>query len=111
MDSEARTRYDDFYRSSLDDPETFWLEAAKRLHWSTPPTKAFQQLEPPNFAWFADGRTNLSHNALDRHVLAGAGERTALIALDERGGRRALTYAELLAEVETLAAGLRRLGI
>src|SRR5881397_1095609 len=67
--------------------------------------------ERSSFAWFPGGRTNLSVNALDRHVAAGRGNVTALIGLDERGGRRALTYAELLAEVERVAAGLRGLGM
>jgi acetyl-CoA synthetase len=108
---EVRQRYDALYRRSLDDPEGFWLEAAERLDWSSPPERAFERREPPTFAWFPGGRTNLSVNALDRHVADGRRDATALIALDERGGRRALTYGELLAEVERVAAGLRGLGI
>jgi acetyl-CoA synthetase len=111
MTDGARARYDALHRRSLDDPESFWLEASKRLDWTTPPGKAFEQPDPPSFRWFPDGRTNLSVNALDRHVAGGAGDRTALIALDERGDRRALTYRELLASVEGVAAGLRGLGI
>jgi acetyl-CoA synthetase len=111
MTDQARSRYDALYRRSLDDPEGFWLEAAERLDWTTTPTRAFEQPDPPSFRWFPDGRTNLSINALDRHVAGGAGDRTALIALDERGARRSLTYRELLAEVEQVAAGLRGLGI
>jgi acetyl-CoA synthetase len=108
---EARRRYDEFYRRSLDEGEAFWLEAAKRLDWTRPPDRALELREPPTFAWFPGGRTNLSTNALDRHVEAGRGDTTALIALDERGGRRSLTYRELLDEVERVAAGLRGLGI
>jgi acetyl-CoA synthetase len=111
MTDEARSRYDALHRRSLEDVEGFWLEAAQRLAWTTAPARAFAQPEPPSFEWFPDGRTNLSVNALDRHVDGGAAERTALIALDERGGRRALTYREVLAEVERVAAGLRGLGI
>jgi hypothetical protein len=108
---DARRRYDELYRRSLDDGEAFWLEAARRLDWTRGPDRALEMREPPTFAWFPGGRTNLSVNALDRHVAAGRGETTALIALDERGDRRALTYDELLAEVERVAAGLRGLGI
>jgi acetyl-CoA synthetase len=111
MTDQARSRYDALYRRSLDDPGGFWLEAAQRLDWTRPPTRAFEQPDPPSFRWFADGRTNLSINALDRHVAGGAGDRTALIALDERGTRRTLTYRDLLAEVERIAAGLRALRI
>jgi acetyl-CoA synthetase len=108
---EARRRYDELYRRSLDDSEAFWLEAADRLDWTQPPDRALEMREPPTFAWFPGGRTNLSCNALDRHVATGRGDTTALIALDERGGRRTLTYRELLTEVERVAAGLRGLGI
>jgi acetyl-CoA synthetase len=107
----ARQRYDELYRRSLDDGETFWLEAAQRLDWTRTPDQALELHEPPTFAWFPGGRTNLAVNALDRHVADGRGDAAALIALDERGGRRSLTYRELLAEVERVAAGLRGLGI
>jgi acetyl-CoA synthetase len=108
---EARRRYDEIYRRSLDDSEAFWLEAAARLDWTKPPDRALEPRQSPTFAWFPGGRTNLAANALDRHVAAGNGDTTALIALDERGGRRSLTYRELLHEVEGVAAGLRGLGI
>ena len=111
MPSDARRRYEALYRRSLDEPESFWLEAAYKLDWTEPPTRAFEQTDPPTFSWFPDGRTNLSINALDRHITSGATDRTALIALDERGGRTTHTYGELLAEVERVAAGLRGLGI
>jgi acetyl-CoA synthetase len=108
---DARARYDALYRRSLEDPEAFWLEAAARLDWTRAPDRALELREPPLFTWFPGGRTNLTINALDRHVAAGRGDKPALIALDERGGRRALTYHALLDEVERVAAGLRGLGI
>src|ERR687888_2648058 len=108
---QARRRYDELYRRSLDDSEAFWLEAASRLDWTRTPERALEQGEPSTFRWYPGGRTNLASNALDRHVAQGHGERTALIALDERGARRSLTYQELLAEVERVAAGLRGLGL
>ena len=108
---DARSRYDAFHRRSLEDPEGFWLEAAKRLDWTHPPERAFEQPDPPKFRWFPGGRTNLSWNALDRHVVAGHGDRPALIALDERGARRTFTYRELLDDVKRVASGLRGLGI
>jgi acetyl-CoA synthetase len=108
---DTRRRYDRLYRRSLDDTEAFWLEAARRLHWTKPPRRALELRESPTFAWFPDGRTNLAVNALDRNIAEDRGDTTALIALDERGNRRSLTYRELLAEVERVAAGLRGLGI
>ena len=111
MVSDARSRYDAVHRRSLEEPDAFWLEAAARLDWTEQPARAFEAMEPPSFRWFPGGRTNLARNALDRHVDGGRGEQTALIALDERGGRRTLTYSGLLEAVERVAAGLRGLGI
>jgi acetyl-CoA synthetase len=110
-DVEARSQYDAFHRRSLEDPDAFWAEAAQLIDWSTAPDAVFEQPEPPSFRWFPGGRTNLAYNALDRHVAAGHGDRTALIALDERGSRRTFTYGQLLDEVEGVAAALRGLGL
>jgi acetyl-CoA synthetase len=63
--------------------------------------------EPPTFRWFVGGETNLARNCLDANLEAGRGDRTALVAVDERGRRRSFTYRELLSEVERAAAGLR----
>ncbi|HEX2193912.1 MAG TPA: AMP-binding protein, partial [Candidatus Limnocylindria bacterium] len=109
--SDARRRYDAFYRRSLEDPEAFWSEAAGLIEWSHPPDRAVEQGAPSEFRWFPGGRTNLAVNALDRHVAGGRGDHPALIALDERGNRRSATYAELLSAVEHTAAALRALGI
>ena len=108
---DLRRRYDAFYRRSLDDPDAFWSEAAQLIDWSTAPDRVFEQPEPPSFRWFPGGHTNLAYNALDRHVAGGRGDRTALIALDERGGRRTFSYRQLLGEVERAAAALRGLGL
>ena len=110
-DIEARRRYDAFYRRSLEDPDAFWREAAQLIDWSTAPDRVFEQPEPPSFRWFPGGHTNLAYNALDRHVAAGRGDQTALITLDERGGRRTFSYLQLLGEVEGAAAALRGLGL
>src|SRR5688500_11838591 len=92
------------------DPDGFWAAAAERLPWFRRWDRVLDW-EPPTFRWFSGGRTNLAWNALDRHVEAGDGDRLALVAIDERGGRRELTYAALLDEVRRVAAAMRRLGI
>ena len=92
------------------DPEAFWGRAAEALPWFRRWDRVFES-DPPSFRWFVGGRTNLAFNALDHHVAAGEGERLALIAVNERGERRDLTYRVLLDEVERVAAALRGLGI
>jgi acetyl-CoA synthetase len=95
---------------ALADPETFWGRVAEDLPWFRRWDHVFEA-DPPSFRWFAGARTNLAWNAVDHHVEAGNGDRPALIAVDERGGERRLTYRELLHEVERTAAALRALGI
>ena len=92
------------------DPETFWENAAKELHWFRTWDKVFEW-NYPNFRWFAGAQTNLSFNALDVHVKEGWGGHTALIYMNERGERRLFTYAKLLHDVEKIAASLRGMGI
>ncbi len=91
-------------------PEAFWGEQAEQLPWFRPWDRVFEE-EFPTFRWFVGAETNLAYNCLDHQVAQGRGEQTALVAIDERGGRRSLTYADLLAEVERAAAALRGLGI
>ena len=47
MPSDARRRYEALYRRSLDEPESFWLEAAYKLDWTEPPTRAFVSVAHP----------------------------------------------------------------
>ncbi len=103
-------RVRDWLDSAAVDPDTFWATAADRVAWFRRWDRVFEP-DPPSFRWFAGGRTNLAWNALDRHVEAGDGDRAALVAIDERGGRGELSYAELLDQVQRASAALRALGI
>ena len=94
----------------LSDPEGFWERAARGLPWFRTWDQVYQA-DAPSFRWFLGARTNLSYNAVDRHVAAGEGGRAALVSLDERGGRVVLTYAQLQHEVRRVAAALRDLGV
>ncbi|MBC8076682.1 MAG: AMP-binding protein, partial [Chloroflexales bacterium] len=92
------------------DPEAFWGRAAAQLPWLRPWDRVFEH-EYPTFRWFVGGQTNLAYNALDHHIQRGWGGHVALIAFNERGARRVLSYAMLLHEVERAAAALRGMGI
>ncbi len=92
-------------------PEAFWAQQARRLHWFRTWDKVFEWEYPKRYRWFIGGETNLSYNALDRHVERGWGGHTALVYANERGERRLFTYAQLHREVERLAAALRGLGV
>jgi propionyl-CoA synthetase len=104
--------YADLYRRSLTDPEGFWLEAARGVDWVRAPTRALDSSGDPFFRWFPDGVLNTCYNALDRHVVAGHGHRTALIWDSAMASATArYTYGELTAEVARCAGMLRSLGV
>jgi acetyl-CoA synthetase len=98
------------YEEAERDFEAFWAGWARQLEWIKPFSSILEWKEP--FArWFADGKLNASVNALDRHVRAGKGTRVAFFWEGEPGDRKAITYAELLADVCRFANGLRKLGV
>jgi propionyl-CoA synthetase len=100
------------YRQSLEDPGTFWREAARALDWERDPTRILDESRPPFYRWFADGVLNTCHNALDRHVAGGRADQAALIYDSPvTATTRTYTYAELLEEVATLAGALSGLGV
>ena len=92
------------------DPDALWARAADDLPWFRKWDRVFEW-DPPTFRWFVGAQTNLGYNAVDRHALGGDGGRAALVYLNERGDRRVLTYAQLLAVVKRISAALRALGI
>ncbi|SFO32431.1 propionyl-CoA synthetase [Pseudonocardia ammonioxydans] len=104
--------YEEIFRSSVEDREGFWLRAAAALDWHVAPTTALDDSNPPFYRWFPDGELNVAHNALDRHVDAGHGDRTALVHDSPvTGTRRSYTYAQLRDEVATFAGVLREQGV
>jgi len=104
--------YDETYRRSLEDPEGFWGEAAAAIDWTKAPETVLDDSRSPFTRWFPDGELNTSYNALDRHVEAGDGDRTALIYDSPVTDTvRRYTYAEALGEVARLAGALAGLGV
>ena len=104
-------RYDDEYRRSIEQPEAFWAEQARAIHWHKPPRTILEYTNPPFRKWFVGGETNLCYNAIDRH-LEQRGDAVALIAVStETDTTRKYTYRELFREVNVFAAVLRSLGV
>jgi len=103
--------YESEYRRSIEQPEEFWAEQAKLIHWHKPPRKILEYTNPPFRKWFVDGETNACYNAVDRHLQA-RGDQLALVAVStETGVTREITYRELYREVNTFAAVLASLGV
>ena len=86
--------YADTYTHSIENQEKFWLEQAQAISWSTEPSRALDSDAAPLYRWFPDGALNTCYNAVDRHVEAGHGDRTA-ITYDSAmlGTRQNITYS------------------
>ena len=105
------TSYADFYRQSIDQPDAFWTEQAKLIDWFKPFDRVCNYDKPPFANWFEGGKTNLCHNAVDRHV-ATRGEQAALIYVSsETGVEKTYSFKELQAETQRMAASLKTLGV
>ncbi|MEN1943314.1 propionate--CoA ligase [Luteimonas sp. MJ293] len=104
-------RYEDVYRRSVEEPEAFWAEQAKAIHWHKAPEKILDYSNPPFRKWFVGGETNLCYNAVDRH-LDERGDQLALVGYStEIDSIRELSYRELHREVNVFAAVLGSLGV
>ncbi len=106
----SREDYDTMYRRSLDDPDGFWAEQAQSLSWFVPWSRVLDWQEP-HARWFVGAQTNLCYNALDAQVLAGRGDKLAIVWEGEDGTQRRYSYAELLHEVKKVANVLLSLGV
>ncbi|PPF29152.1 acetate--CoA ligase [Rathayibacter tritici] len=97
---------------AAEDRLAFWAARSRELlHWHRPFTRTLDWSAPPFARWFDDGELNVAYNCLDRHVLAGHGDRVALHWEGEPGDSRSISYAELTADVKRAANLLTSLGI
>jgi acetyl-CoA synthetase len=102
--------YETLYRRSIQDPEGFWAEVARELHWFTPWTSVLDW-QLPSAKWFVGGKINLCYNCVDRHALSDRKDKTAILWEGEPGETRQLTYGELHIEVQKFANVLKGLGV
>lgn len=103
--------YAEFYRRSIEDRDAFWAEQAKLIDWQTPPAQICDASNPPFFKWFAGGKTNLCHNAVDRHLATRADQAALIFVSSETDEERVYTFRELHHEVQKMAAVLQSLGV
>ena len=105
--------YQETFTKSIKDPEAFWGKAAEDIHWYKKWDKVLDASNPPFYRWFAGGQMNTCYNALDRHVDAGNGDRTALIydSPVTGGTVKKYSYRELRDEVAKFAGVLKAQGV
>ena len=110
-------QYKEMWQRSIDDPDGFWLDQAKRLSWFKEPTESLRytwdtQGRKIEHTWFADGELNVCYNCLDRHLGTPTAKKTALIWQGEaEDAVREITYEELHKEVSKFANVLKANGI
>jgi propionyl-CoA synthetase len=105
-------RYDGVFQRSIDDPVSFWGEAAKAIDWYDKWDKVLDDSNKPFYRWFTGGVMNTCWNALDRHVKNGRADQVALIYDSPvTHTLQKFTYDELLDMVARFAGALRELGI
>lgn len=106
------TRYHATYEAWQNDPIGFWAEAAKDVAWFSPAEKTFDPDQGIYGRWFVGATCNSCYNALDVHIENGRGDQTAII-FDSAitGTKRKLSYADMLEEVQALAAAMQDKGV
>jgi acetyl-CoA synthetase len=108
------TKYREMYARSIKDPDGFWGEHGKRIHWSKPFTKVKNtsfDADNVSIKWFEDGLTNVAYNCIDRHLPARAQQTAIIWEGDDPSESKHITYAELHAQVCRLANVLRAHGV
>lgn len=106
------SNYQEVYNGWKSNPEGFWADAAKSIDWVTPWDKTFDESQGVYGQWFTGATCNTCYNCLDRHVNNGRADQTALIYDSPiTGAKRTYTYAQLLEEVEALAAVMTAKGV
>lgn len=113
----ARTNeqeYFDRYQQSVDHPDEFWAEAAKKLDWIKPFTQVKNtSYDKDNFKieWFADGQLNVSANCLDRHLKEHPLKPAIIWEGDHPSRHKIISFEELHDEVCRFANVLKKNGI
>jgi acetyl-CoA synthetase len=102
--------YEEEYQRFLENPEKFWEEVAKELFWYKKWEKVLEW-NYPYAKWFVGGKTNITVNALDRHVKNGKRNKVAFFWEDELGNERVVTYGELYRLVNKFANALKAAGV
>ncbi|NMB79128.1 MAG: acetate--CoA ligase [Methanomicrobiales archaeon] len=102
--------YQKAYAEFQKDPDAFWDRIAKELHWFRPYSRV-KEWNYPYAKWFLDGKTNITYNCLDRHVINSRRNKVALIWRGEDDCERIYTYRQLFREVMRVANGLKKLGV
>ena len=109
----SQDEYERLYKRSIENPDAFWRDMAKRLDWSKSPSiiKSGDFNDGVAIRWYEDGRLNACYNCVDRHLPTKANDVALIWEGDERGVDKKITYQELKNEICRLANALKSLGV
>ena len=101
----------DFHAQSISDRDNFWANEAKLIDWDKPFEQVLDFSNPPFAKWFVNGKTNLCHNAIDRHLGNRANQDAIVYVSTETNEERKISYRELSKEVNKFSAVLKQHGV
>ncbi|QIB50849.1 acetate--CoA ligase [Pseudomonas sp. OIL-1] len=105
--------YNRLYKQSIEQPDEFWAEQAKRfLDWDQPWSKVHESdMSQGEAAWFIDGKLNVSSNCIDRHLATRADQVAIIWEGDDPADSKNITYRELHEQVCRLSNVLKARGV
>jgi acetyl-CoA synthetase len=103
--------YEDIYQEAMQDPTAFWAQRADTLEWHKLWDKVLDDSNPPFYKWFVGAKTNIVHNAVDRHIKTWRKNKLAIIWEGENGDKVTMSYWRLWQEVNKFANILKSMGV
>ena len=111
VDNANAPDYDALYAEAQRDPAAFWAKQAEQLDWYQKWDTVLDDSNAPFYKWFVGAKTNIAHNALDRHVKTGRRNKLAFIWEGENGDKVSMSYWRLWQEVNKFGNVLRSMGV
>ena len=104
--------WDEMAARASKDPQAFWAAEAEQLEWFQKWDKVLDDSNKPFFKWFVGGKTNIVHNAIDRHLKTHHKNKLALIWESEDGKlERTFSYYSMNREVSRMANIIKSMGV
>tara|TARA_Y100000588_G_scaffold341659_1_gene385867 strand:+ start:1005 stop:2942 length:1938 start_codon:yes stop_codon:yes gene_type:complete len=102
--------YEDLYKKSIEDPNTFWEEQAKKyLQWDSKWTDISEEdFSMGKISWFKEAKLNTSVNCIDRHLNTKKNDIAIIWESDDPNKSKEITYEELHKSVCRFANALKK---
>jgi acetyl-CoA synthetase len=111
--AQARLKdWDALAEKARNDMQGFWADEANELEWFQTWDKVLDDSNKPFFKWFVGAKTNIVHNAIDRHLKTHRKNQLALIWESEDGKlERTFSYYAMNREVSRMANIIKSMGV